>query len=467
MAMLPPRCGASVARSISNNATKKVLLARNASFLSKHAAEWRPLGSIVGSAPASSGSMRRSLLQDRRHFAAVGSIIEEKVPGFGAESITEGTIMEIAKKVGDGVTKGEVICTIETDKVTVEVNALESGIVKEIIAKVDDTVEVGATLMKVEVGDAPTGAPAAASTPAPAPSASATSSTPEIDLSKPVVGFRAGLLRAAAIRAGKLPAAEPPSIAPAPVVETPTAAGTTKVAATGRGDRRVPMSLVRKIVATRLKDAQNNAALLTTFQEVDMTAVLEVRSKYKELFEKTHGHPLGFLSMYVKACSLALQELPGVNALIDDATGEIVYRDYCDISVPIPSPRGIISCTIENVESLSVKGIESKLSELMTKARKDEITLEDMAPPTFGITDSGSAGGMSGTAIINPPMSALMGTNAIVQRAAVINGKVMARPIMYTSLTYDHRLIDGRESVTFLVSVRDKMEDPIRILLDL
>jgi 2-oxoglutarate dehydrogenase E2 component (dihydrolipoamide succinyltransferase) len=385
------------------------------------------------------------------------------VPGFGAESITEGTIMEFKKNVGDGVTKGEVICIIETDKVTVEVNAAESGKVTEIIANVDDTVEVGATLLKIEVGDAP----AAGASPAEAPAVSAPASAPvptESIESIPAYGFKAGLLRAKAIREGKV---TPAPAAAAPVAPSAPEATTTTIAATGRGDRRVPMNLVRKIVAKRLKDAQNTAALLTTFQEVDMTEVMNVQSKYKDLFQKTHGAQLGYLSMFAKASALALGEEPGVNGVIDDGTGEIVYRDYSDISVPIPSPRGIVSCTLSDCHQKSLKDMEVEIANLMSKARKDELALTDMSSPTFGITDSGTSGGMLGTTIINPPTSAIMGTNAVTQRAAVVNGKVVARPIMYISLTYDHRLIDGREAVTFLVNVRDKLEDPVRMLLDL
>lgn len=407
--------------------------------------------------------------QQARYFASVGQIVEEKVPGFGAESITEGTIMEIKKKVGDGVTKGEVICIIETDKVTVEVNAAETGTVKEVCASVDDTVEVGAPLLKIEVGDAPAAATtAAASSPEVAvPAAAAETSA------VPATGFRAGLLHAAALRAGTVPAAsavaaKAPAAAPAAsAAPAAAAAPAAKVAAIGRGDRRVPMNLVRKIVATRLKEAQNKAALLTTFQEIDMTAVLEVRAKYKDLFEKTHGAQLGFLSMFAKASANALEEVPGVNAVIDEGTSEIVYRDYSDISIPIPGPRGIVSCTLQDCNNKSLKTMEVEIAGLMAKARKDELSLADMASPTFGMADSGSAGGMLGTAIINPPMSAIMGTNAVTMRPTVVNGKVVARPIMFISLTYDHRLVDGREAVTFLVNVRDKMEDPVRMLLDL
>lgn len=465
MAMLTSCQRAAVVRRIPARVATSALFrgcTRRSPVLQATAPSWRSLASVA--TPQTKVSSASWPLQ-RRSFASAGDVVEEKVPGFGAESITEGTILEIKKASGDGVTKGEVICIIETDKVTVEVNAAESGTVQEVLAKVDDTVEVGASLLKIVVGDAPAAGAAAPAAAAPA-AASAAAPAPAAVLSEPATGFRAGLLRAKAIREGKLPAASSPapaeSAAPSPSPQTPEIP-----AATGRGDRRVPMSLVRKLVATRLKDTQTTAALLSTFQEVDMSAALALCSKYKDLFEKTHGTQLGFLSLFVKASAAALEELPGVNAVIDDGTSEIVYRDYSDVSVPIPSPRGIVSCTIQNANEKSLKDVELEIADLMTKARSDSLTLDDMVTPTFGITDTGSAGGMLGTAVISPPMSAIMGTNAVTQRAAIVNGKVMARPYMYLSLTYDHRLVDGREGVTFLVSVRDKMEDPVRMFLDL
>jgi len=220
-------------------------------------------------------------------------------------------------------------------------------------------------------------------------------------------------------------------------------------------------------VAQRLKDAQDTAALLTTFQEADMSAALEMCKKYKDSFQKTHGTQLGYLSVFAKASSNALMEIPGVNAVIDDSSKEIVYRDYTDISIPIPSPRGPVTCVLRGVESKTVLDIELEIAGLVEKAANDDLSVDDMMGATFGITDTGVAGGMMGTAIINPPQSAVMGTNAVTPRPTVVGGKVVAKPIMYLALTYDHRLIDGREAVTFLCSVRDKMEDPTRMLLEL
>jgi len=229
----------------------------------------------------------------------------------------------------------------------------------------------------------------------------------------------------------------------------------------------VPISRVRQRVMQRLKDAQNTAALLSTFQEADLSAALELREKYKDSFEKKHGVRLGLLSLFAKATASALHEVPAINAVIDDATKETVWRDYVDLSIPIPSPRGPVSCVLQAADTMTVCDIEHSIHSFLDKAAKDELTVQDMMGATFGITDSGVAGSMLGTAVINPPQSAILGTNAVKMRPVARNGKVVPRPVMYLSLTYDHRLIDGREAVTFLCSVRDKMQDPARLLLDL
>lgn len=377
--------------------------------------------------------------------------------------------MEWRKSVGDGVTKGELLAVIETDKVTVDVTASESGILSQILKPADSTVEVGNALAEIEVGAAPTAVPASApaSTPVPPVSnqAAAAPSPPTTPALAGLKGIALGFARAAAIRAGTWP---PVGVPASPAAE-PTAAPTKPVAApvTGRGERRVPLSFVRVLSARKLQEVQQTAALLSTFQEVDMTAAIALRDKYKDLFMKKHDVPLGLLSLFVKASSSALTAEPGVNAVIDDGSNEIVYRDYADVSVPIPTPRGQVPCTLYDAGRMSVTDIERTLSQLMQRARSDDLSMEDIGDATFGIVDSGSAGGMLGTSVINPPMSAIMGTNAVTKRACVVKGKVVARDIMYISLTYDHRLVDGREAVTFLCAVRDKLEDPARLLLDL
>jgi 2-oxoglutarate dehydrogenase E2 component (dihydrolipoamide succinyltransferase) len=367
------------------------------------------------------------------------------------------------------VAKGELLATIETDKVSVEVKAEEGGILKELLAELDSTVEAGKVIARIEVGDV-----AAATLATPGPAVEAANVAPPMADATHLQGLRAAFAKLAAQRSGlswppssatTVEAAGSHVSAPAAAAPLPArpAAGTDE----GPTERRVPLSAVRQRVMQRLKDAQNTAALLTTFQEADMSAALALQSKYRDLFQKKHGAPLGLLSLFAKASANALAEVPAINAVIDDATNETVFRDYVDLSIPIPSPRGPVACVLQNVESMSVKDIELKIQDLVKKAAKDQLSVEDMAGPTFGINDTGVAGSMLSTSIVNPPQSAVMGTNAITQRAIAVDGKATARPVMYLSLTYDHRLIDGREAVTFLCSVRDKMQDPARLLIDL
>eukprot|EP00747_Dinoflagellata_sp_TGD_P081650 gnl/TRDRNA2_/TRDRNA2_161398_c0_seq1.p1 gnl/TRDRNA2_/TRDRNA2_161398_c0~~gnl/TRDRNA2_/TRDRNA2_161398_c0_seq1.p1 ORF type:complete len:432 (-),score=120.03 gnl/TRDRNA2_/TRDRNA2_161398_c0_seq1:20-1192(-) len=388
------------------------------------------------------------------------------VPSLGGESITEGTIMEWRKNVGEAVAKGEIICMIETDKVTVEVAAEESGTIQEIFIKADENAEVGKPLIKMVTGAAPAGAAVAA----PAAAAAAPAAAPAVAAVDPgALGLRAGFARAAAQRAGlTMPtaAAKAPSAASA----APQAAGTTAAPKKQKGRRteqRVAMSKIRTRVTERMKETQNTAALLTTFQEVDMSAFMELRSKYKDQFEKAHGVGLGVMSIFVAASSHALREIPGVNAVIDDSTKEVVYRDYVDIAVPVATPRGPLIPVLRNVESMSILGVERTLNSFAARALRDEVAIDDMSGGTFGISDFGPYGGMLGTPIINPPQSAMLGLHEVKPRASVVNGKVVARPLMYIALSYDHRLVDGREAVTFLCSVRDKVEDPGRLLLEL
>ena len=280
-----------------------------------------------------------------------------------------------------------------------------------------------------------------------------------------LTGLRATFARLAAERLG-LPV-EAPSAAPA--APAPAVGKAPAAVSVGEGctERRVPVSFVRQRVMKRLKETQNTTAQLSTFQEVDMTESLKLRSKYKDLFLKLHGSQLGLLSLIAKATCLAIAEVPGVNAIIDDGTKETVWRDYVDISIPIPSPRGIISCTLKDAQSMTIRDLEHEIAALSDRAGRDELSVSDLSHSTFGIVDTGAAGSMLGTGIINYPQSASMGTNAVKRRVAVVGGKLEARPIMYTALNYDHRLVDGREAVTFLCSVRDKLEDPSRMLLDL
>lgn len=383
------------------------------------------------------------------------------VPSMG-DSITEGTIAEWHVAVDDYVNVDDVVVSIETDKVMVEVRATEAGYVTSLSADVDETVEVGAPLLTITPGEPPAGgAPA----PAPAPVAAAPSPAP-----------------AAAPSPAPAPAPSPapapaPSPAPAPASGSGEAATGINVSSVQRAkegpaslqgsrtETRVKMTRMRSRIAQRLKDAQNEAAMLTTFQEVDMSALINLRKQHKDAFAEKHGVKLGFMSAFIKASAGALQNCPAVNAVIDG--GDIVYRDYVDVSVAVASPRGLVVPVLRNVESKSMATVEAELAELAKKARADEISLEDMAGGTFTISNGGVFGSMMGTPIINPPQSAILGMHATKMRPVAVDGKVEIRPVMYLALTYDHRLIDGREAVTTLCDIRDKIEDPARMLLDL
>lgn len=366
-----------------------------------------------------------------RHFSAK---VEIKVAELGGESITEGTLVAWTKKVGDFCAKDEVIASIETDKVTVDVKATENGTLAEILAKEDDTVEVGSVLCTMTPGgEAPAAGAAAA---APAPSAAAA------------------------------PAAAPaPAPAPAPVAAPKAAAAPAGLKA---GERREKMNRMRQTIARRLKDAQNTSVMLSTFQEVDMSGLMALRKEYKELFEKQHGGVrLGFMSAFVKASAMALQRVPAVNAVIDDKTNEIVYPDYVDISVAVASPKGLVVPVLRSAEKMSIYKVEATIAELAGKAKTGALTMDDMTGGTFTISNGGVFGSMLGTPIINPPQTAVLGMHATKQRAVVLkNGEVAARPVMYLALTYDHRLVDGREAAAFLNIIRDAVEDPRRLVLD-
>lgn len=374
------------------------------------------------------------------------------------DSITEGTVVDLPVAPGDYVHADDVVVVLETDKVSVDVRAPESGAIVEILGEIDDVVEVGSPLFRMdtdaeapaasesapepEAPPAPTPATAAAPTPTPAAAAAAPTPTPS--------------------------APTPPPAAPTPA-PTSNAAFASATAFLGqRTERRTKMSRMRQRVAARLKDAQNTAAMLTTFQEVDMGNLMDTRKMYKDAFLEKHGVKLGFMSAFVKASTAALKELPAVNAYIDDKTNEIVYREYCDISVAVASPGGLVVPVLRNTETMSFADVERSIALYGQKARDGTLALDDMAGGTFTISNGGVFGSLMGTPIINPPQSAILGMHATKMRAVVnAKGEVEARPMMYLALTYDHRLIDGREGVTFLKSIAQKIADPSRLLLDL
>jgi len=380
-----------------------------------------------------------------------------EVPTMG-DSITEGTVVDLPVAPGDHVDVDDVVVVLETDKVSVDVRAAEAGSIVEIMGEIDDVVEVGSPLFRIDTdAKAPEGGPPAeAAAPEPTPAKE-----------EPVAAA------AAPAPAAATPPPPPAATAPPPPAPTPTAPPSPVVeeatAPLGqRSERRTKMSRMRQRVAARLKDAQNTAAMLTTFQECDMGNLMEMRSRHKDEFMAKHGVKLGFMSAFVKASTAALRELPAVNAYIDDETKEIVYRDYCDVSVAVASPTGLVVPVLRNTETMTFADVERTIAMFGQKAKDGTLALDDMAGGTFTISNGGVFGSLMGTPIINPPQSAILGMHATKMRAVVNEktGEVEARPMMYLALTYDHRLIDGREGVTFLKSIAQKIADPSRLLFD-
>lgn len=404
-----------------------------------------------------------------------------KVPVLG-ESITEATLGEWLKQPGDTVDADEPIASLETDKVALEVPAPEAGTLSEHLVAVGDTVEVGAIIAKIEAGSG-----GAASTAKSAPAPAAAKAAPVADASSitlsPAVrrlvlehGVDPSKIKGTG-KDGRLTKDDVEQYvktgAAPPLVEKGTAKGADMQPAAsapattgGRGEERVRMTRLRQTVAKRLKEAQDTAALLTTFNDVDMTAVMETRSKYKELFAKKHGVKLGFMGFFAKAACLALNDVPSVNAQIDGE--EIVYHDYVDISVAVSAPNGLVVPVIRNAEAMSFADVENTIGDFGKRAKDGTLTMADMKGGTFTISNGGVFGSLMSTPIINPPQSAVLGLHRIEQRPVVMpDGSIQARPMMYLALSYDHRLIDGREAVTFLVRIKEAIEDPTRLLIDL
>ena len=421
---------------------------------------------------------------------------EVLVPTLG-ESITEATLGEWLKQPGDAVALDEPIAALETDKVSVEVPSPVAGVMGQHAVKVGDTVSVGAMIATVEGGGA---APAQASgaqpagTQSPAPPTPAQPSAPAQPT--PPAGEGVAATGAAALSPSVRRAVLETGVDPATVTGTGKdgrltkddvlAAATAKPAATpeapaptgasdggappagraaGRREERVRMTRLRQTIARRLKEAQNTAAMLTTFNDVDMTAVMEARNRYKELFEKKHGVRLGFMGFFVKAACMALKDVPSVNASIDG--DDIVYHDYADISVAVSAPNGLVVPVIRDADQLSVAGIEKAIGDFGRRAKDGTLKMDEMRGGTFTISNGGVFGSLMSTPIINPPQSAVLGLHRIEDRPVVRDGQVVVRPMMYLALSYDHRLIDGREAVTWLVALKNAIEDPTRVLIDL
>ena len=392
-------------------------------------------------------------------------IIDVKVPML-SESVSEGTLLEWKKKVGEAVARDEILIDIETDKVVLEVPSPQAGVLVEIVAQDGETVVADQVLARID-----TAATAAAEAPAAAPAEAAPAAAPAAAQNNAAMPAAAKLAAETGVDVNALQgsgrdgrvlkedvqnAAAKPAAAAAPAVALPAGA---------RPEERVPMSRLRARVAERLLASQQENAILTTFNEVNMKPIMDLRAKYKEKFEKEHGVKLGFMSFFVKAAVAALKKYPVVNASVDGK--DIVYHGYFDIGIAIGSPRGLVVPILRDADQMSIADIEQAIVDYAKKAKDGKIAIEDLTGGTFSITNGGTFGSMMSTPIINPPHSAILGMHATKERAVVENGQVVVRPMMYLALSYDHRIIDGREAVLTLVAIKDALEDPARLLLDL
>ena len=383
-------------------------------------------------------------------------IIDVKVPML-SESVSEGTLLEWKKKVGEAVARDEILIDIETDKVVLEVPSPQAGVLVEIVAQDGETVVADQVLARIDTAatvaaEAPAAAPAAAQNNAAMPAAAKLAAETGVDVNALQGSGRDGRV----LKEDVQNAAAKPAAAAAPAVALPAGA---------RPEERVPMSRLRARVAERLLASQQENAILTTFNEVNMKPIMDLRAKYKEKFEKEHGVKLGFMSFFVKAAVAALKKYPVVNASVDGK--DIVYHGYFDIGIAIGSPRGLVVPILRDADQMSIADIEQAIVDYAKKAKDGKIAIEDLTGGTFSITNGGTFGSMMSTPIINPPQSAILGMHATKERAVVENGQVVVRPMMYLALSYDHRIIDGREAVLTLVAIKDALEDPARLLLDL
>ena len=390
-------------------------------------------------------------------------IVEVNVPVF-AESITEGTLLKWYKKVGESVARDETLVDIETDKVVLEVPAPQAGVLVEIVVQDGETVTTQQLLAKID-----TAAVAMQAAPAEIQAASAPASNSQTGVAMPAAaklaaekGVDVSQIQGSG-RGGRV-LKEDVQNAPA----APKAAPAFQAAALPAGERfeqRVPMSRLRARVAERLLESQAQNAILTTFNEVNMKPVMDLRAKYKDKFEKTYGVKLGFMSFFVKAAVAALKKYPVVNASVDGK--DIVYHGYFDIGIAIGSPRGLVVPILRDADQMSIADIERAIADYAAKAKDGKIAIEDLTGGTFSITNGGTFGSMMSTPIINPPQSAILGMHATKERAVVENGEIVVRPMMYLALSYDHRIIDGREAVLTLVTIKELLEDPARLVLDI
>ncbi|MGM5029355.1 2-oxoglutarate dehydrogenase complex dihydrolipoyllysine-residue succinyltransferase [Tardiphaga sp. 862_B3_N4_1] len=408
---------------------------------------------------------------------------EIRVPTLG-ESVTEATIGRWFKKAGDAVAVDEPLVELETDKVTIEVPAPSAGVLGEIVAKDGETVAVGALLGQITDGAGgakPAAAPAkpAAAAPAAAAPAPAQKSAPvDAPLAPSVrkISVESGIDAATVPGSGKdgrvtkgdmLAAIEKAASAPTPINQS---AAAVQVRAPSPADdaareERVKMTRLRQTIARRLKDVQNTAAMLTTFNEVDMTNVMALRSQYKDVFEKKHGTKLGFMGFFTKACVQALKDIPAVNAEIDGS--DLIYKNYYHVGVAVGTDKGLVVPVVRDCDTKSISDIEKTIADFGKRARDGQLKIDEMQGGTFTITNGGIYGSLMSTPILNAPQSAILGMHKIQERPVVVGGKIEIRPMMYLAVSYDHRVIDGKEAVTFLVRVKESLEDPARLVLDL
>lgn len=407
--------------------------------------------------------------------------VEIHVPVLG-ESVTEATVGKWYKAVGEAVAVDEVICELETDKVALEVTASASGALEEITADEGDNVEVGALLGKIDE----TAHGTAAKAPAPAPAAPAAEQAVEKPAAEAPMEANAGSnVRPAAAKLAEEKGVDLGTVAgtgaggtitkadvlahisggPAPAAAAAAPAVAAPVAAALPQEELVPMTRLRRTIAKRLKDAQNTAAMLTTYNEVDMSAVMALRAQYKETFEKKHGARLGFMSFFTKACVAALKEIPEVNAEIREDS--IVYKNYYNIGVAASTPSGLVVPVVKNAEAMGFADIEKEIGRLGGLARDGKLAMDDMMGGTFTISNGGVFGSLLSSPILNAPQSGILGMHTIQKRPVVVDDEIVIRPMMYLSLSYDHRIVDGKGAVTFLVRVKENLEDPQRLVLDL
>jgi len=396
-------------------------------------------------------------------------IIEIKVPAL-SESVAEATLLSWHKKIGDSINRDENLIDIETDKVVLELPSPDDGVLIEVIKNDGDTVIAGEVIAKIDTE---------AKIKSDAKNANSNGKTSDTQISKPSEPEKILMPAAAKIareknidvnkiegsgKAGRITKEDILKTDPNSTKDTSSVAGNAVV--TGeRGEQRVPMSRLRKRIAERLIESQSTAAILSTFNEVNMGPVIQLRKKYKEQFEKAHGVKLGFMSFFVKAALMALQKFPIINSSIDG--DDIIYHSFYDIGIAVGSPRGLVVPVLRNVDSLNFANIEKQISDFGKKANEGKLSIEELTGGTFSISNGGVFGSMLSTPIINPPQSAILGIHATKDRAVVENGEIVVRPMNYLALSYDHRIIDGREAVLFLVAIKDALEDPSRMLLEL